>query len=132
MAITVGDRLPDGTLIELIETETPGCALGPNAFTVSELVKGKRIVVFGLPGAFTPTCSAKHLPGYLAGFDRLKAKQVELQHVLIGMLKAKTLEQLDDPDAPNVIGREILETANLKLGLDNGITMVYFTQFVVQ
>jgi len=77
MAITVGDRLPDGTLTELIEAETPGCALGPNAFTVSELVKGKRIVVFGLPGAFTPTCSAKHLPGYLAGFDRLKAKQVD-------------------------------------------------------
>jgi peroxiredoxin len=44
---------------------------------VSDLVKGKRIVVFGLPGAFTPTCSAKHLPGYLAGFDRLKAKQVD-------------------------------------------------------
>ena len=77
MAITVGDRLPDGTLTELIEAETPGCTLGPNAFTVSELVKGKRIVVFGLPGAFTPTCSAKHLPGYLAGFDRLKAKQVD-------------------------------------------------------
>ena len=66
MAITVGDRLPEGTLTELIETETPGCTLGPNAFKVSDLVKGKRIVVFGLPGAFTPTCSAKHLPGYLA------------------------------------------------------------------
>ncbi len=77
MAIKVGDRLPDGTLTELIETETPGCTLGPNTFTVSELVKGKRIVVFGLPGAFTPTCSAKHLPGYLAGFDRLKAKRVD-------------------------------------------------------
>ena len=77
MAITVGDRLPDGTLTELIETEPPGCTLGPNAFRVSELVKGKRIVVFGLPGAFTPTCSAKHLPGYLAGFDRLKAKRVD-------------------------------------------------------
>ena len=61
----------------MIETETPGCTLGPNAFKVSDLVKGKRIVVFGLPGAFTPTCSAKHLPGYLAAFDRLKAKQVD-------------------------------------------------------
>ena len=77
MAIAVGDRLPDGTLTELIETEMPGCTLGPNAFKVSDLVKGKRIVVFGLPGAFTPTCSAKHLPGYLAAFDRLKAKQVD-------------------------------------------------------
>ena len=77
MTIKAGDRLPDGTLTELIETETTGCTLGPNAFAVSELVKGKRIVVFGLPGAFTPTCSAKHLPGYLAGFDRLKAKRVD-------------------------------------------------------
>lgn len=77
MTIKAGDRLPDGTLTELIETETPGCTLGPNAFKVSDLVKGKRIVVFGLPGAFTPTCSAKHLPGYLAGFDRLKAKRVD-------------------------------------------------------
>ena len=77
MAIKVGDRLPDGTLTELIATETPGCTLGPNAFPVAELVKGKRIVVFGLPGAFTPTCSAKHLPGYLAGFDRLKLKKVD-------------------------------------------------------
>ena len=77
MAITVGDRLPEGTLTELIETETPGFTLGPNAFKVSDLVKGKRIVVFGLPGAFTPTCSAKHLPGYIAGFDRLKAKKVD-------------------------------------------------------
>jgi peroxiredoxin len=77
MTIKAGDRLPDGTLTELIETETPGCTLGPNAFKVSDLVKGKRIVVFGLPGAFTPTCSAKHLPGYLAGFDKLKAKRVD-------------------------------------------------------
>jgi glutaredoxin/glutathione-dependent peroxiredoxin len=77
MTIKVGDRLPDGILTELIETEAPGCALGPNAFPVAEMVKGKRIVVFGLPGAFTPTCSAKHLPGYVAGVDRLKAKKVD-------------------------------------------------------
>jgi peroxiredoxin len=55
MPIKVGDRLPDGTLTEMIEVETPGCSLGPNNFTVSDLTKGKRVVVFGLPGAFTPT-----------------------------------------------------------------------------
>ena len=77
MAIKVGDRLPDGTLTELIEVETPGCTIGPNNFSVSELSKGKRVVIFGLPGAFTPTCSAKHVPGYTANYDKLKAKKVD-------------------------------------------------------
>jgi peroxiredoxin len=77
MAIKIGDRLPDGTLTEMIDTETPGCTVGPNNFAVSELCKGKRIVIFGLPGAFTPTCSAKHVPGYVASSDRLKAKKVD-------------------------------------------------------
>lgn len=77
MAIRAGNRLPDGTLTELIEQETPGCTIGPNSFKVAELTKGKRIVVFGLPGAFTPTCSGKHLPSYVANYDRMKAKGVD-------------------------------------------------------
>jgi glutaredoxin/glutathione-dependent peroxiredoxin len=77
MAIKVGDRLPDGTLTEFIETETPGCTVGPNAFKVSDLVKGKRLVIFGVPGAFTPTCSAKHVPSYVGNIDKLKAKKVD-------------------------------------------------------
>jgi flagellar FliL protein len=67
-----------------------------------------------------------------AVLEKLKANDAELQHILIGILKGKTLEQLDDPDAVNVLGREIQETANTKLDLDQGITRVYFTQFVVQ
>ena len=66
MTIKIGDRLPEGTLSEFIEVETDGCTLGPNTFKVSDLVKGKKIAIFGLPGAFTPTCSAKHVPGYVA------------------------------------------------------------------
>ena len=77
MAIKVGDRLPDGTLTEMIDTERPGCTIGPNAFSVADLTKGKRIVVFGLPGAFTPTCSAKHVPGYVANFEKLRDKKVD-------------------------------------------------------
>lgn len=77
MTIRIGDALPDGTLHEFIETETEGCALGPNAFQVADLVKGKKIVVFGLPGAFTPTCSAKHVPGYVEQAAALKAKGVD-------------------------------------------------------
>jgi peroxiredoxin len=77
MTIKVGDRLPDGTLNEFIEVETAGCSLGPNTFKVEDLVKGKKIVIFGLPGAYTPTCSAKHVPGYLQQYDALKAKGVD-------------------------------------------------------
>jgi peroxiredoxin len=75
--IKVGDRLPEGTLTEFIETETAGCSLGPNSFKVSDLAKGKKIAIFGLPGAYTPTCSAKHVPSYLANYDKLKAKGVD-------------------------------------------------------
>ena len=77
MTIKVGDRVPDGTLTEFIETETEGCTLGPNAFKVSDMVRGKKIAVFAVPGAFTPTCSAKHLPGYVAQADALKAGGVD-------------------------------------------------------
>ena len=75
--IKIGDQLPDGTLTEFIETETAGCTLGPNVFQVADLAKGKKIAIFGLPGAFTPTCSAKHVPGYVANHDKLKAKGVD-------------------------------------------------------
>jgi peroxiredoxin len=75
--ISVGDTLPNGTLSEFIAVETEGCTLGPNNFQVSDLVKGKKIAVFGLPGAFTPTCSAQHVPGYLKNHDALKAKGVD-------------------------------------------------------
>lgn len=77
MTIKVGDRLPDGQLQEYIEVETAGCSIGPNTFQVSDLVKGKKIAVFGLPGAFTPTCSAKHVPSYLQNHDKLKAKGID-------------------------------------------------------
>ncbi len=77
MTIKVGDRLPEATLQEFIEVETEGCSLGPNAFKVSELTKGKKIAIFGLPGAFTPTCSAQHVPGYVEHAQELKAKGID-------------------------------------------------------
>jgi len=76
MTIKVGDKLPSGTLSEYIEVEGNGCSIGPNEFTVDALTQGKKVVIFGLPGAFTPTCSAKHVPSYVANIDRLKAKGV--------------------------------------------------------
>ncbi|MGH8801006.1 MAG: peroxiredoxin [Casimicrobiaceae bacterium] len=76
MTIKVGDRLPEGTLQEYFEVEKDGCSIGPNPVSITDLARGKKLVLFGLPGAFTPTCSAKHVPGYLAACDRLKAKGV--------------------------------------------------------
>ena len=77
MTIKIGDTLPEGTLAEFIESETEGCALGPNTFNVQDLVKGKKIAIFGLPGAYTPTCSAQHVPGYVQHAADLKAKGVD-------------------------------------------------------
>ena len=75
--IKVGDTLPDAVLNEFIEVESAGCSIGPNSFNVKDMVKGKKIVVFGLPGAFTPTCSAKHVPGYVNHQTDFKAKGVD-------------------------------------------------------
>lgn len=75
--IQVGDKLPGGTLMEYIEVEGEGCSVGPNAFDIGKLTAGRTIAIFGLPGAFTPTCSAKHLPGYVAKADALKAAGVD-------------------------------------------------------
>jgi len=75
--IKVGDRLPAGTLQEYIEVEGNGCSIGPNSFDIEKSTAGKKIAMFGLPGAFTPTCSAKHVPSYLANFDALRAAGVE-------------------------------------------------------
>ena len=77
MTIKVGDRLPAGTLKEFIDVETEGCTLGPNNVDIAAATKGKTIALFALPGAFTPTCSAKHVPGYVAQFDALKAAGVD-------------------------------------------------------
>lgn len=75
--IAVKQNVPKATLYEFISEETEGCVLGPNAFEVDALVKGKKIAVFGLPGAFTPTCSAQHVPGYVEHAAAIKAKGVD-------------------------------------------------------
>jgi peroxiredoxin len=77
MTIKVGETLPEATLTEFVEVEGNGCSVGPNAFKVSDLVKGKRVALFALPGAFTPTCSAQHVPSYLKQFDALRAKGID-------------------------------------------------------
>ncbi|MEG0923167.1 MAG: peroxiredoxin [Comamonas sp.] len=75
--IKIGDQLPAATLSEFVAVEGNGCSLGPNAFDVQKEAAGKTIALFAVPGAFTPTCSAKHLPGYVEKAAELKAAGVD-------------------------------------------------------
>jgi len=77
MAIKVGDKLPDGKLTETTEFDSAThCAMAPKDVAVAAAVSGRKIAIFGLPGAYTPTCSAKHVPGYLAQREQLMARGV--------------------------------------------------------
>ena len=70
MAIKQGDKLPEGKL----RTMT---AEGPKEISTDEIFKGKKVVLFSVPGAFTPTCSSKHLPSYVTNYDKIKAQGVD-------------------------------------------------------
>ena len=71
--LKVGDKLPATQLQEFIEVEGHGCTLGPNSFDIGKEAAGKTLAIFGLPGAYTPTCSAKHVPGYIENAAALQA-----------------------------------------------------------
>ena len=76
MTISIGDRIPEATLTESVEFGE-ACPVAPSPVNVAAALKGKRVVIFGLPGAFTPTCSAKHVPGYVERLPELKAKRID-------------------------------------------------------
>ena len=75
--IKVGDTLPATTLQEYSEVEGNGCSIGPNPVDVAKASAGKTIALFALPGAFTPTCSAKHVPGYVEKAEEFKKAGVD-------------------------------------------------------
>ena len=75
--IQVGDTLPATVLMEFSEVEGNGCSLGPNPVEVTKAAAGKTIALFALPGAFTPTCSAKHVPGYVENAAAFNAAGVD-------------------------------------------------------
>ncbi|MBU6436779.1 MAG: peroxiredoxin [Betaproteobacteria bacterium] len=75
--LKVGDQLPAGRLQEYIEVEGNGCTLGPNSFDIAQAAAGKTLAIFALPGAYTPTCSAKHVPGYVEKAEALRAAGVD-------------------------------------------------------
>ena len=75
--IKVGDALPAATLMEYVEVEGNGCSVGPNPVDVAQATAGKTIALFAVPGAFTPTCSAQHVPGYVEQAEAFKAVGVD-------------------------------------------------------
>lgn len=75
--IKIGDTLPDCTLMEFVEVEGNGCSRGPNPVSVAQAAAGKTIALFAVPGAFTPTCSARHVPGFVDKADAFKAAGVD-------------------------------------------------------
>lgn len=75
MSISIGDRVPEATLTESTEFGE-ACPISPTLVPVLEALKGKRVVIFGLPGAYTPTCSAEHVPGYVQHLPELTAKGI--------------------------------------------------------
>lgn len=75
--IQIGEKIPAATLMEFIEVEGNGCSVGPNPVDVQAASAGKTIAVFALPGAFTPTCSAKHVPGFVDQAAAFKAAGVD-------------------------------------------------------
>jgi peroxiredoxin len=76
MTIKVGDQVPEATLSESVEFGE-ACPVAPSPVQTTSALKGKRVVIFGVPGAYTPTCSAKHVPGYVQHLPELKAKNID-------------------------------------------------------
>jgi peroxiredoxin len=108
--VKVNDELPDVELFEFVEEASEGCPVGPTAFSSRERSAGKRLVIFGLPGAFTPTCSAKHAPSYVAkAADFFSAGIDEIWCVSV-----------NDPFVMGAWGRDLQAVGKLKMIADGG------------
>jgi peroxiredoxin len=101
MSIKVGDSLPEGTFTRMTGS-------GPAPVTTRELFEGKKVVLFAVPGAFTPTCSKQHLPGYLQEHDAIKAKGVDT----IACLAVNDVFVMDEWARANEVGDRILMLAD--------------------
>ncbi|MDB5839717.1 MAG: peroxiredoxin, partial [Herminiimonas sp.] len=102
----------EGKLSEFIDTATEGCSLGPNTFEVRDLTKGKKIAIFGLPGAYTPTCSAKHVPGYIQHAADLKEKGIDEIWCI----------SVNDPFVMGAWGRDQKATGTVRMMADGSAT----------
>ena len=123
MTIEIGNSLPDATLYESTAFGE-ACPLSPEKVSVAAATKGKKVVIFGLPGAYTPTCSAQHVPGYVEQLAALKAKGVdEVWCVAVndGFVMAAWGKQLGSFGKVRMLGDDSAEFAK-KLGLDKDLT----------
>jgi peroxiredoxin len=101
MTLQIGERVPDATLAIMGES-------GPRSVTSGELFRGRRVVLFGLPGAFTPTCSALHLPGFLAAADSFRAKGIDV----IACLAVNDVFVMDAWGKEQKVGEKVLMLAD--------------------
>ena len=101
MTIKAGDRIPAGTLKQMTKE-------GPANVTTDQLFKGRKVVLFSVPGAFTPTCHAKHLPGYVELYDKLKAKGVDT----VACLAVNDVFVMDAWGKASGVGEKILMLAD--------------------
>jgi peroxiredoxin len=123
MTIEIGSRLPDATVYESTAFGD-ACPLSPEKVSVAGAAKGKKLVIFGLPGAYTPTCSAQHVPGYLEQLSALKAKGVdEVWCVAVndGFVMAAWGKELGALGKVRMLGDGSAELAR-KLGLDKDLS----------
>jgi len=100
MALAIGDTLPDGTLTKITET-------GPETVSLGDLGANKKLVLFGLPGAFTRTCSAAHLPGFVRNADAFRAKGVD-HIVCMSVNDPFVMQAWDDVQGAAKAGVELL------------------------
>jgi peroxiredoxin len=113
MTTKVGDRVPTATLKRMTKE-------GPANITTDEVFKGKTVVLFSVPGAFTPTCHAKHLPGFVQNLDKLKAKGIDT----VACLAVNDVFVMDAWGKASGVGEKILMLADgnadftRKLGLE--------------
>lgn len=123
MTIEIGSRIPDATLYESKDFGD-ACPLSPEKVSVATATKGKKIVIFGLPGAYTPTCSAKHVPGYVEQLAALKNKGVDevwCISVNDGYVMAAWGKELGAFGKLRLLGDGSAELAK-KLGLEKDLT----------
>jgi peroxiredoxin len=101
MTIKIGDTIPEGTFSRMTES-------GPAPISTRELFAGRKVILFGVPGAFTPTCSKQHLPGYLSKYEALKAKGVDA----IACMAVNDVFVMDAWGRANDVGDRVLMLAD--------------------
>lgn len=114
MTLSVGDKLPEATFTVMTGN-------GPGPVTTAELTAGKKVVLFALPGAFTPTCSAKHLPGFVESAEALAAKGVDT----IACLSVNDVFVMDAWGKDQAVGDKVMMLADGNCAFSDAIGLSF-------